>query len=97
MSVFVVTAAYEPKMDEKRERRIHTALDRCDVKRGVDTGLRGQVGGHSFPIRFSEIDWIALEDGSQTELTIHVDEKRAKKLASELRACGMIVTVGPAQ
>jgi hypothetical protein len=38
------------------------------------------------------VEWTSNEDGTQTELTIYVDDhERAARLKSELRACGLLV------
>jgi hypothetical protein len=95
MSDYMVTAIYEPKMDKKREKRINAALDRCNVKRAVHMGNAATEDGDYFPICFSEINWMSCKDGSGTELEISVDDdrERAKRLASELRACGMVTAI----
>jgi len=90
MSGYTVTAFYEPKMDDKRHDRIHTAFKRC----GVRLAVHDLTAEHGFSVTFSDVDWTALEDGSETELIIHCEElDNATRLVSELRACGMIVTV----
>jgi hypothetical protein len=95
MSAFTVSAYYEPNMDNRREKRINAALDRCGVRRAAYIG-DGDEGSGPFPIYFSDIDWEACEDNTETMLEISVDDKaRALRLASELRACGMVVSVCP--
>jgi hypothetical protein len=95
---YIVKAQYAPKLDEKREKRIHAALDRCNVKQAVfslPAAIDGDADAVPFQSRFSELDWMANEDGTETELEIYVgaDPLRAARLASELRACGMVVGV----
>ena len=99
MSGFNVSAYYEPKMDKRREKRIDASLDRCGVRRAVfslPAIVDGDDASAPFQVQFSDIDWTMNEDNTETTLEIHVDDiARALRLASELRACGMMVSVGP--
>jgi hypothetical protein len=78
---FIVTAIYESKIDEPREQRIHAVFKRCGI-------------------RAAEIEWTA-EGTSEDDLTSHqliftIDEhERAVRLGSELRACGLMVSIQP--
>ena len=46
------------------------------------------------PVTFSDVNWYSNMDGTETQLEIYVDDPlRATRLASELRACGMVVHV----
>jgi hypothetical protein len=45
-------------------------------------------------VLWSDVNWNGNMDGTGTELEIYVDNPlRATRLASELRACGMVVHV----
>ena len=91
---FVVTATYEGKMDKRREQRIHAAFERCRVRLPVlvEPLTPEQQANGVIPISFTNVEWTSNEDGTQTELTIYVDgHERATRLASELRACGLLV------
>ena len=92
MTGFIINASYGPKIDERREQRIHDALERCGVQIGYS--LPGTMDGKEIQMVFSEVDWNSNRDGSANELEIYVDDPlRATRLASELRACGMVVHV----
>jgi hypothetical protein len=92
---FTIIAAYEAKIDQERERRIHAALKRHKVRfgRGVDFDLQ-------------ELKWTRMSSGICTELVISIPgeevhgrtrrgdpQERARRLASDLRTCGMFVTI----
>jgi hypothetical protein len=82
-------------MDEKREQRIHAAFKRCDVRTTLRSSL---IRDDEVQGQFSGLEWTAKQDGTETELEICVDDvARATRLASELRACGMVVGVAPAE
>jgi hypothetical protein len=97
MTYFIITAHYEPKMDERREQRILDALERCDVT--MDDPMPGlRFNGQEVQGTYSDVDWKQGEDGTETQLEIYAgnDPTRASRLASELRACGMVVNVDAA-
>ena len=97
MTGFIVKARYQPKMDEKREQRIHAAFERCDVKVSR-FALPSVIEDDAVQVHFSDVDWVANEDGTETQLEIYVgDVSRATRVASELRACGMVVGMRPAE
>ena len=90
-----VIATYAAKMTERREQRIRAAFKQCDVH-AVRATMTGRFGEEDFPIVLSDIDWTSGEDGTETELKIFIgddDMERATRLASELRACGMVASV----
>lgn len=82
-----VTAKYEGEIGERRERRIHDVFERCGVRMPVLDNKWQQIG-------HADVEW--CEDKTGHELKIHVgeDRERANRLASELRACGMMVGIG---
>jgi hypothetical protein len=90
---FLIDAKYAPKMEAKREARIYALMDRFGVKMSVYTIHQdGSITAGDF----SELDWCSCEDGTDTHLEIFVaEQERAKRLASELRACGMVTAVRP--
>jgi hypothetical protein len=76
---FIVTAIYEGKLDERREQRIHDVFMRCGI-------------------RAAEIEWTAEgtseNDLTSNQLTFTIGEhERAVRLGSELRACGLMVSI----
>ena len=99
----IVTARYEGKIDDRRERRIHAAFERCGVRMGVfkvdetaDGELRKADGADGeMTFGFSDVEWTLNEDETDHELEIFVGDgvERANRLAAELRACGMIVVM----
>jgi hypothetical protein len=96
MTDFIITACYEPKMDKRREQRINAALERCDVRLGVP--MPGMMfNGQEVQCFYSDVNWNSDMNGTETQLEIYVDDAlRATRLASELRACGMVVHVDAA-
>jgi hypothetical protein len=90
----IVTAQYQGKMDERREQRIHAAFKRCDVQTAAHSAYVLKSGdGSEIPVMFTNVEWTSNEDGTDTELTIYVDGcERATRLASELRACGLMAS-----
>lgn len=83
MSSFIVRGYYEPKMDEKRAARIRSAMKRYRIAHVLHPG---------------DFEWTVNLDDAETEIKIFVDDlSRANRLASELRACGMIVGMAPAE
>ncbi|MFZ2078922.1 MAG: hypothetical protein WAV38_20165 [Xanthobacteraceae bacterium] len=76
--IVIVTATYKGEIDARRERRIKAAVERC-----------GEL--------WVRVDWTEHKFGGHitTELTIAIcdDHERAIRLASELRACGLMVGV----
>jgi hypothetical protein len=103
MSDYMLTARYEPKMTKKREARICEALDKSGVRWGIGNtpDFCGEIDGQTFPIYFSDVDWMCEDEDKNTELEISMRDRgglspvkdRADRLASELRACGMIVSI----
>ena len=82
---FVVTATYEGKMDQRRKQRIYAALERCDLWMPAVPS-----SGFSYP----DVNWTSNEDGTETDVEIYVKgHERATRLASELRACGLLVSI----
>jgi hypothetical protein len=81
----VITASYAPKLEKRREERIHAAL----------------FDKHK--VRVTELDWMGGAGDTDTEIEIYIDgneshgrgdpQERATRLASDLRACGMAVTI----
>jgi hypothetical protein len=48
--------------------------------------------GDGFQSAYSDVEWLSSAD--ENELIIHVDEsERVTRLASELRACGLMVSI----
>jgi hypothetical protein len=94
----IVTAKYDGKIDEGREARIHKVFDRCGVRLGVHEPLTPeQVARGEFSVAFTDVEWTSNHDGTWTHLRIYLgddEHDRAKRLASELRACGMVVGIG---
>jgi hypothetical protein len=94
---YILKACYHPAMDEKREQRIHAAFKRCDVGTTL-LSPPSLVTDDEVQVQFSGLEWTAKQDGTETELEICLDDvARATRLASELRACGMVVGVAPAE
>jgi hypothetical protein len=80
--MFIVTASYEGKIDVRRERRIHAAFKRCGV-----CLCRSEYGG-------GDVNWMQNDAATDHEIEIWVDQReRATRLASELRANGLIVNI----
>jgi hypothetical protein len=85
----IVKAQYAGKINGRREERVHAALTRCDVRLFEPVPeVKGKAG-------FSDLEWTENEEGrGETKLTICVaEQERATRLASELRACGMMVAI----
>jgi hypothetical protein len=94
MTDFIITACYEPKMDERREQRINAALERSGVR--LDVPMPGMMfNGQEVQCSYSDVNWKSDMNGTGTELEIYagIDPMRASRLAAELRACGMVVHV----
>jgi hypothetical protein len=80
----VITASYAPKLEKRRETRVHAALNEHGV-------------------RITELDWMVWPGSVGTEIEVYVDSKeehgrgdpneRASRIASALRACGLVVNV----
>jgi hypothetical protein len=93
---FIVTARYQGKMDKRREQRIYTACDRYGVRVVAHpVYVLMAEDGSKIPITRTDIEWTQNDDGSDHGLKIYIDDReRATRLASELRACGLMVSVG---
>jgi hypothetical protein len=83
VSGFLVTATYNGKIDERRERRIHDACRRC--------GARSEAYPDENDVSYSDIEWTMTND-NEHELRIYMrNRERAIQLVSELRGCGLLV------
>jgi hypothetical protein len=90
---FLVHANYGPKLDKRREERIHAALTRCDAW-GNRPPLLGSINDQDVQVHFSNVNWCSSDNNKDTEIEIYVDtEERARRLAGELRCCGLAVAV----
>lgn len=91
----MVSAEYRGKMDEAREGRVHKVFERYGVRFGEPSPVLSKALGVRATV--SDVEWTCNADGTWNRLKIHIDEEereRAVRLASELRACGMVVGVG---
>jgi hypothetical protein len=88
----MIFASYEPMLDPERAQRIRAALKRRRVRFGRNVDADSQ-----------ELDWTAFHD-TCNDLRISIPggeethgrgdpQQRARRLASDLRACGMAVTI----
>lgn len=81
-----IQARFVGALSERREKRINEVLDRFDVWKFVPSGQ--YVNGQEF--QHTAVDWNEDEDG--TEITFKIEDDKAERITSELRACGLIVT-----
>jgi hypothetical protein len=93
----IIQARYTGTLDEHRDKRIHSVLDRFDAWKAVPSGQRFEVDGGVAELMHSAVEWNEaerVEDGeSVTEIIFKIEDDKAERIASELRACGLVVTM----
>jgi hypothetical protein len=83
---FLVTATYNGKIDERRDRRIRDACRRCGARTEPYHDENGVPIGS-----YSDIDWTIIGN-NEHKLRIYMrTREQAVRLVSELRGCGLLV------
>ena len=83
----MIKAQYNGKLTARREQRIEDVLRRFDAFKSVRSG---QFLANGSELLFTNVEWNQSEDG--TDLTFPIEDAKAERIASELRACGLVVT-----
>lgn len=87
----IIQARFLGALGERREKRINDVLDRFDAWKLVPSGQRLKLNEEEdVEFMHSAVDWNEDEDGTQIEFAI--EDEKAVRIASELRACGLMVT-----
>lgn len=93
----IIQARFVGTLDKRRDKRIHGVLTTFDVWRHTPSGQRFEVDGGVAELMHSAVEWNEaerVEDGeSVTENIFEIEDDKAERIASELRACGLVVTM----
>ena len=87
MTGFIVKARYQPKMDEKREQRIHAAFERCDVKVSR-FALPSVIEDDAVQVHFSDVG-LGSERGRHRNPARDLRRRRISRHSCRFRATGL--------
>jgi hypothetical protein len=88
-----IQARFVGVLGERREERINSVLQRFDAWKHQPSGYHFKTENGDVEIMHTAVEWIEDKVDGTTITICEIEDDKAERITSELRACGLVVTM----